>query len=480
MVFLLLAACSAGVVKLDEGAVGDTAGTEDSDDTADSGDTAETADSADTTDTTDSGGASISDLTASVDPLMESIIELNWTQAGTARVRAQYSFDDGDWLDSPEWTVGDGAHRLLLLGIPFETEVTWRLLVDDVSVQDNAAIETGDLPRGVPEVEDWEGNPDAWDPDARWLLLVVAPGGGADSVDEAWSFIIDRQGRPVWAASAPRSRTSFAAQLSADGTEILFDYNSWWGAFDGGVNSEVARLDIEGTEIDRWEAPGLIHPFTQTGDGALIWSASLGTAGDGEELRILDDDGKRELFDCNAFSRAHGGGKCGSNATWWDASTNHVLYSLYSDDFVVELTLEGEVVRYFGQLDDAWEFADDSSEFYWQHGAQYLSDGHLLLSTRVTESKEETAVREYELDEDREELVEVWSFGEGEGVWAYILGEPHRLGNGNTLHNYGSTVRVREATPDGEVVWDLQWGEIGTMGRMSVVEDIYALWHESP
>ena len=51
---------------------------------------------------------------------------------------------------------------------------------------------------------------------------------------------------------------------------------------------------------------------------------------------------------------------------------------------------------------------------------------------------------------------------------------------GNTLHNYGSARRIREATPDGEVVWDVSWDDGGTLGCTHPVPDLYALWHDTP
>ena len=77
-----------------------------------------------------------------------------------------------------------------------------------------------------------------------------------------------------------------------------------------------------------------------------------------------------------------------------------------------------------------------------------------------------------------EALVEVWSFGVGDGITAPYMGEPHRLLGGNTLQNYGSTPRARETSSGGEVVWDIEWtdiyGQICTLiGRSVLVEDLY-------
>ena len=485
-----LVACAPAGVKLD-----DTAGLVDSEDSGvDSGDSAETADSdsgePDSGDSGDSGEtaetgetagtpAEVSDLNASIHPEIGSIVVLTWTQAGTGAVYAEFSVDDGAWLSTPTYTLGDGAQRLLLLGAPYDHDVTWRLVVDGTAVADDASIHTDDPPRGVPLPDDVEGA--LSDPETPYLLLSMAPGGGSGSPDDAWTFILDARARLVWALAAPDSRTTFMPMVAVTGDEILIDHNSWWGAFDGGVASQVARVDIEGSENGRYDTPGLIHPFVQKGDGSIVWGASLGSGRQGESLDILDPDGThRTLWDCNSYARARNETVCGSNALYWDEETDDVLFSLYSAETIMQITPEGTVARSFGHMRDAWGWSAGSDEFYWHHGAQFLPDGHLMVSSRLTENAEETVVREYRLDEEREELVEVWSFGEDEGVWAYIMGEPHRLPGGDTLHNYGSTPRLREATPDGEVVWDVSWDDGGSLGRMTPLTSLYPLWGAAP
>ncbi|MBN1336459.1 MAG: hypothetical protein JXB39_10905, partial [Deltaproteobacteria bacterium] len=262
------------------------------------------------------------DVEASVHEVMASIIVLTWTQEEPATVQAEYSFDEGIWLATPAYGIGPAEARLLLLGIPFDTSVTWRVLVDGRVATEDAVIRTGDAPGGLPDIDHVEGDPEAWDPTTRWILGSLAPGSGSPSGARPWTFLFDRQGRMVWAHRTPTNRTTFSPKLSTNGTEILIDDNSWWGAFDGGAASQVARLDIEGTTLGTYATPGLIHPFTQTGDGFIAWAAAQGgTSYAGEVLAVLDPSGRTtKLFDCNAFSRNHGGASCGANTALWTSA----------------------------------------------------------------------------------------------------------------------------------------------------------------
>ena len=55
------------------------------------------------------------------------------------------------------------------------------------------------------------------------------------------------------------------------------------------------------------------------------------------------------------------------------------------------------------------------------------------------------------------------------------MGEAHRLPRGNTLHNYGTAARIREVTPEGEVVWDVGFSQGSWLGRTTPIANLYDL-----
>ena len=120
-------------------------------------------------------------------------------------------------------------------------------------------------------------------------------------------------------------------------------------------------------------------------------------------------------------------------------------------------------------------FDPEDSTFWFQHGATFTDTGTLLLSSQLAADDIEGVVREYEIDHDSQALRQIWSHGVGDGIEAEYAGEAHRLPSGNTLHNTGTTPRVREITPDGEVVWDLAWEGFRLLGRTVLLEDLYLL-----
>ena len=297
---------------------------------------------------------------------------------------------------------------------------------------------------------------EAIDDATPWILMSMEGSGRTGP----WTVIIDRQGRYVWAVETGGGFWTMHVQPSYDGSHILIDRNSFWGMFDGGDASNVVRVTIDGEVVSTTDTPGLHHPFTELPDGTLAWGAAQGFFAGDETLKTVAPDGTRNtLWSCEDWLLSIGESvSCGSNTLRWDALTDTFLFSLYTVETVVEIDAKtGNANRWFGHVNGSWGFDPEESAFWWQHGGYYTDARTFLTSSKNVDGGDETVIREYTLDEEREMLVEVWNFGLGEGVYGATMGEAHRLPGGNTLHNYGREVRLREATPEGEVVWDIRW-----------------------
>jgi hypothetical protein len=415
----------------------------------------------------------VQEVETTLDEDFPTLLTVHWEQGAASRAWVEYSVDEGVWMSSPPREVPAGPVAQLLLGLPFEHELIVRIANDfgpGPLYSEPFDASTGASPPGLPLATVLRAEPVSWDPDTPWLLLSLS------NVDETGMFtlILDRQGRAVWARPNRAGTAAMHPRLSHDGTQLLIDESTFWSVFDGGRESSVVRMHIDGTVVEIIDTPGLHHPFTELPDGSLAWPAH--EAGD-EHITVRAPDGSSErIFACRAFQEQHGYTEawCGSNTLWYDPRTERFLYSLYSSQAVLELDRQGTVLRHFGQLEGAWSFEPADAAFWWQHGAHLTEQGTLLLSSELREDGEETVVREYALDDERQTLQLVWSYGEGEGILAEVMGEAHRLPGGNTLHNYGSATRVRELSPEGDIVWDVDWDTI-TLGRSEPLEDLYAL-----
>jgi len=420
----------------------------------------------------DSGGAGdpIENITWQVHGTIGSLIVVSWEQLASAAVHLEFRVDD-DWLVSPTRELDAGDQDELLLGVPYDHDVTFRIVADrdgDLWTSEEYGAHTGEAPQGVFVASLLESDATQWEPTLQYVLAVV-------SWNRGWTLIIDRQARLVWATVTTQEFTSLYSRPSYDGTDILVDLNSYWTQYDNGAASQIQRMKIDGTVVETYDTPGLHHPFVELADGTLVWGAAQGYM---ETVEKLTPEGEQEsLWSCQDFHDEIGVTHyCQSNTLFWNEADDTFLLSLYSDETIVEFDhTTGETVRYFGHMPGSWTFDPPGSAFHWQHGGHYTDAGTLITSSHVTGDSDECVVREYSLNEPDETLYEVWSYGVGLGVEADVMGEVHRLPAGNTLHNYGSGGRLKEVLPDGTVVWDVLWEGHLELGRTTPLQGLYEL-----
>ena len=480
----LVVACSGGDDgKSDTASLGGTtSGDTDTDADADA-DTDADADAdtdADTDTDTDTDTAAIQDVQVEQHPLIPSILSVTWEQATPCEAHLAFALEDGEERASPSRAY-DGAARELVLGVPFDHEVTVHVVDDCGNESAPFVARTGAPPPDLPVSDVLTDVPALQDPS---MAFHMASFGGGGLPSYGWTTIIDRQGRVVWAWRTAPFRITMQPQLSFDRDRLLIDENAFWGSFNA-ADSQVVEIDIEGTEHHRFDTPGLHHPFAALPDGRIAYGAgSLGPFGalsGNETLAVVDRSGVNEvLWDCYETLRAELGFEttCGSNTLRWHEDRGVFLFSFYSLETVFEIDgVTGEATRWFGQLPGSYAFDPEDSAFWWQHSAHYTADGTLMVSTKNRDRGDETWVREYSLDDKAETLTEVWRFGEGEGLYGATEGEALVLAGGNVLHNYGSLPVVREVTREGEVVWEVHFPASPEIHRSSPLslDDLYGL-----
>ncbi len=403
------------------------------------------------------------------------LVYVSWQQLQQAPTWVEYSFDEEQWLRSPTQDREAGSWEQLLLGIPYGAQLRYRLageLEGETLRSAEGAIDTAEQPDELPAIELLTSQPELQEPSAPWFLASI------NETDTYYggpwrTIIIDRQGRYVWSHSTPNGYITLQPRPSSDGSGFLADRNSGWAQYDKGEASHVSRFRIDGSELAEYATPGLMHSFTETADGSIVW----GSDPPYESLVELSPEGEQRTIWSSAefLKKTENAGYCSSNTIFWVEEKDSFLFSFFTNNSVVEVDrASGETLRWFGQLDGAWSFSPPGSAFWWQHGTSYTDEGHLLLSATIEYQGDETVIREYALDEETQTLRQVWSYGEGLGLFSHSHSDARRLPNGNTLHNLGSTPRLREITPEAEVAWDISWGMGLVLGIATPIEDLYA------
>jgi len=397
-----------------------------------------------------------------------SVVRVTWEQLEPATVQIEYSFDDGIWLSSPPRPLSADVHEELLLGVPYEESVTFRLVSEGGGASMPRTVVTSRIPPIVPVAEVVTKDDARLDPDMPYVLVGISENG---SLQRTWVTLIDRQGRVLWAHRTPQQRNSMQPRLSHDRTSFLVDHSSYFASLASqGRDSQVVELRIDGSVARTWDTPGQHHPFVELPDGSLAWARYVFEGPRDDRIEIIGPSGDVEtLFSCRDFLDGRGlfTLECGANTISFDERRRTFLFSMFTLDSIFEIDVTGEVVHVWGALalppySDAaglprWSFDPPTSRFDYQHNPHFTASGTLLLSTHRSEDSDELVVREYDVDEASRTLREVWSFGEGEGLPGCQMGEAHRLASGNTLHNHGTFAVLREVTPEGDVVWDVRW-----------------------
>ena len=427
-----------------------------------------------TTSTTNTGESSLS---WRLHDRIGSLIYVSWVQDEPAEGVLEYRFEDEEWARTPTRLFESGDQEQLVLGVPYDTAVEIRSVMFLDGGEELGAVmeaQTGPLPAGFPLPTLRTHDPDEAEPTGTYLLSSINSSNGGWTSGQYWMFIVDREARVLWAYPGEGDDYTIYVQPSKDG-DILWDVSTFWSDWDEGDGSRIHRMKIDGTIEQTLAAPGMHHCFLEMPDGAILYGAADWST---EVLRRIETDGTRStLWDCEDFLYLSAGDWCHTNSFYYRESTNSLLMSFPTDDsFVVDLDLNsGEVMNWWGHIDGAWDFDPPSSAFWYQHGVSYTAEGTLLVSSHTNGSTDEGMVKEYILDEEARVLHYLWGFGEGDGIDADNAGEAHRLPSGNTLHNTGTTPRIREITPADEVVWDVSWEGSKLIGRMTFLEDLYTL-----
>ena len=115
----------------------------------------------------------------------------------------------------------------------------------------------------------------------------------------------------------------------------------------------------------------------------------------------------------------------------------------------------GEQLWSLGGESSSFKTAAGSTDlFHHQHQFTMVDDGIVVFDNGLVENSDSRAV-EYRLDETAGTAELVWEHHNDPPLFCAVLGDVHRLRNGNTLITWSGLGQIDEVTPQGEVVWRL-------------------------
>ena len=309
--------------------------------------------------------------------------------------------------------------------------------------------------------------------------------------DPSRAVIVDGDGEVVWwhhlegdwdRMFIPR------VYLAADGQHVLYQATAS-AQVDGEAllgQRVLARVSLDGTDVETVTVLGLHHDFVELPDGALATLTQDERAVDGKTVvgdRVVEVTFGGEpqeiwsVWDHFDYDPGQQYGEAGSgwthaNAIDHDPATDQYTVSLRNLDTLVRLDRDGDEVLW--QLGgDGGDFAlppDQSPPFQRQHQFQMRGDSVLVFDNGAVESADSRAV-EYALEPTAGEAHRLWAYAADPPLFSVAFGDVTRLPSGHTLITWSSQGQIDEITEDGAQVWQLSADLGAGFG--------YTTWHES-
>ncbi len=408
-----------------------------------------------------------------------SIIVASWEmERGLEACWLRWSLDGLAWQQTPRRACPAGEQRQLLLGVPAGAKARVQIVAEERGIQRRGPGQTvRAAPLPSPQLQP---QLDAWVPgsssEAPWLLLALERDDGGYYDGPYWQIILDRRGRVVWYHQLDDGLSSTFPTVAASGDHLVSERLDRFGLA-GDQPPVIQRRSLDLSTQQEHEAPGLRFAWGEAPDGSIYYFDR--EQDDEGWLSRLDPQGQRErIFDCATWirDRCTDTWCCETNAVVVQPDRGSVLMSLWASDTVLEIDTSTHELRHvWGQLEGAWTTEPAEAGFDLQHYPTVTAEGTLLLTTHVPGQPGQHRVREYSLDEQAQALVQRWSWGEGQELFARYQGEALRLDNGNTLMNFGTAAAIREHHPEHGIVWSLTWSEPWLLGHMTPIQDLYPL-----
>ncbi|MCB2198956.1 aryl-sulfate sulfotransferase [bacterium] len=244
--------------------------------------------------------------------------------------------------------------------------------------------------------------------------------------------------------------------LDIDGHEILLmDDGSMWTEYWRDYEIDMSEVVEGGLEDAIIRSHVILHLDE---DQNIIWEWDSYNHLD--ELPLLDTDDLESLTG-EEFEHLH------TNSIEVDTDGNILLSNRRMSE-VIKVKYgagdgyeDGDVMwRFGGGSGNQFTLIDDIEPegFRSQHDVRRLPNGNITVYDNGNYHETPTSyAREYAVDEENLTATLVWSYVHEPPIYSRATGSARRLGNGNTLINWGigSATRLTEVTPEGDIAFEL-------------------------
>lgn len=394
----------------------------------------------------------VGDAEAHVSERVATVLHVTVSTRHDAEVYVEFG-EDTSYGQRSATSIGTD-HDVPLVGMPSDTPVHWRAVIDG-EPQGDHTTSTDLLPPELPALTTTVD-------EATWPGFLVM------TLLGTWEgpVVLDRHGRIVWYAFAEDNLTSaIRAHPSVDGDGVVYNTIVSEAVPTGTINF----LDWDGELRRKVELEAHSHDFVQLDDGTLV-AIRISKQQVGSELVVGDavvtvspDGTEAELwnafdwFDPITTGTDRVDGWTHANALGYDAEAGVIQVGIRNLETIVSIDPQsGELLDAFGgEVNDGWTFADAPRPFSYQHQFQLTQDRALVFDNGYA-SYDDSRVVEYALDADTRTATQVWEYHFEPNQWLIALGDVDRLDDGSTLIAWDLGGRLEQVDADGELIWQVE------------------------
>lgn len=420
--------------------------------------------------------------TVTLSPHVSTVATVTWSTEDPTTGYIEYGLDP-DNLDqrTPMSTSAATEHDQLLLGLAASTTYHYRVIsVDADNGEDTVAgetesFETGFLPVGLPPITTTVP-PGAGGHDAYTIVPVIS--------DQASLLILDAQGQIVWYHAVDNLLDTYRGRLSVDGQSILYNAGSVSG--DPAENSEMVRVGLDGTVLQRMPVPLLAHDFVEHPDGTIgAMAVEYRMVGDrnvrGDKIVEVDANGvvtpvfsTWNCYDPNVdigSDQEHGW--TFANALDFDPVENVYYLGMRNFSSIAKIDrVTGQCIWTLGLTSSDFQFADNAPPFKHQHQFE-IRGNELMVFDNEGAFGRNSRVTKYSLDFAQMVVNHEWSYMSDPSVYTFVLGEPTTLQNGDIFVNWSAAGRMERINAEQQMQWRVEIPAGQIFGFNTVVDSLY-------
>lgn len=386
------------------------------------------------------------DVSATRAEAISSVVVATFTTDLPSPTSASIEFgeDESYGLEAPVDLQAEN-YRTLLLGVPFQSEVHYRVKVRSatgVCVGEDQTITTGAPPAGVPTMTPQVEHEDE-----------ITPGFIVLGIDGGWATIYNHAGALVWAYKTSINGIMPRVDFTYDARFIIARDGNPSGQAGAG---QILRISLDGATEEPIELDRSHHDFTATPDNGIVFFT--GHTDNCGKLVKMDADGTfHDLFlVADAFDSlpTTGSDRCHMNSLHYHEFDDSISFSVLTQNAYVKISSQGELQWVLGGTGS--DFTGDGSDWTRQHGHTMPDERHLLFFNNRSNGETALAV-EVELDLDGKTAQRVFEYDGGGS--SQTLGDVQRLPGGNTLVTYCNDGLQHEIDPEMQLVRAFEWSE---------------------